>query len=472
MDDLTWLTAWRLRDLMIAKTISPVDVTKHFLQRIDDLDKTLHSFITVAHEQALTAARDAERLLMVGEEAGPLFGIPLSIKDNYWTKDIRTTAGSLLFKDFQPSEDSVYAERSRRAGAIIIGKTNLPEFATYPRTINRLGPECVNPWDIERISGGSSGGAAASVAAALNPLAIGSDGGGSIRIPAALCGVLGLHPSNGRVPRYGGIGGSLVFSGAGPMTRDVRDAAMLFQALAGPDPRDPSCMHDTPPDYLSNLNAGIRGVRMHWIGNSGEMAGLDSGVVAQCAKAALRFEEAGAHVEQTDLSLEVEQWFDAFYLILDADRYAFIGQQIWEDPAQRGLLSEYAREHFARARNISAVEYVRALRAKMRLTAKLNQIFETCDLVLTPTVARIAPRIDGPVVRQPLVAFTFIVNYSGFTAATVPCGFIDGLPIGMQIIGRPNTEPLVLRAARAFEQIQAWSSVRPKLFDRTLSSRA
>src|SRR5437588_279917 len=177
----------------------------------------------------------------------------------------------------------VRAERSRAAAAVFIGKTNLPEFALFPRTINLLTPECVNPWDLQRTSGGSSGGAAASMAAGLTPLAIGSDGGGSIRIPAALCGVFGLHPSNGRVPRHGGFGGTLIFSGAGPITRDVRDAAMLLQVLAGADSRDPTSMKEPPPDYLASLESGVAGLRALWVPACGRIEGLDRRVVAAVA---------------------------------------------------------------------------------------------------------------------------------------------------------------------------------------------
>jgi Asp-tRNA(Asn)/Glu-tRNA(Gln) amidotransferase A subunit family amidase len=456
----TWMPGWRLRDLMVRKELSPVEVTQHFLDRIDNVDPAIHAFITVAPELALDQARMAEESLASGTEPGPLFGLPISLKDNYWTHDIRTTAGSLLYKDHVPPEDSVYAERARRAGAIIVGKTNLPEFALFPRTVNRLVAECLNPWDLERTSGGSSGGAAASIAAGLTPLAIGSDGGGSIRIPAALCGVFGLHPSNGRVPRHGGMGGTLFLSGVGPITHDVRDAAALFQVLAGPDPRDPSCTKGAPPDYLESLEAGVEGLKFLWVSDYGDVGEPDQRVVEVASKAAASLEELGARVEQSRKGFAAEEWMDAFYTIMNADRYAQIGQQIYENPSARGLLSDYGRDHFSRARGITAVEYSRALQTRFRVVDYMHRMFDDNDLLLSPTVGILAPSLAGPIVRRPLVAYTFIVNYSGFTASTVPCGFVDGLPVGLQVIGRPNHEATVLRASRALEKMQPWARPR------------
>ncbi len=460
-DDLAWKAGWQLRELMVRGDLSPVEVVSYFLERIERLDPHLHAFITVARDDALAHARAAERIRASGAPAGPLFGVPVSVKDNLWTRGIRTTAGSVLYQDHVPSEDSVHVERVRRAGGIIVGKTNLPEFALFPRTLNRLTPECVNPWDLERTCGGSSGGSAASVAAGMTPLSVGSDGGGSIRIPAALCGVVGLHPSNGRVPRHGGIAGNPLFSGVGPITRDVRDAATLFGVLAGPDPRDPTAMPDPPPDYLRSLEDGVDGLRMLWVARPGDVPEVDPAVVAEAEGAALGFAELGATVEASGESLGMEEWFDAFYVLMDVDRYASLGQRLYEDPSARGVLSQYARDHFARAAGITAVEYARASHARLRLIPRLNDLFGSWDVILSPTVGIVAPSVAGSIVRPPLVGYTFLVNFAGFTAATVPCGFVRGLPVGLHIVGRPNAEALVLRIARAFEQAHPWAHRRP-----------
>ena len=470
-NDIMWTPGWRLRELMLRRELSPVEVVGHFLERIERLDPTLNSFITVAPEDALRQARAAEATLSGGgAQPGPLFGLPISLKDNYWTKGLRTTAGSLVYKDHVPSEDSVCAERARAAGAIIVGKTNLPEFALFPRTVNRLTAECVNPWDTATSSGGSSGGAAASVAAGLTPLAIGTDGGGSIRIPAALCGVFGLNPSNGRVPRWGGFGGTLFFSGAGPITRDVRDGATLFQVLAGADARDPSCMKEPVPDYVRSLDEGVKGLKGLWVRSCGDIGPMDVEVIDAAARALRRLEDVGLGVEESASGFGAERWIEAFYVIMNADRYALFGQQLYEDPSVRGLLSEYGRDHFSRARTITAAEYVRSMQARIRLVAEWDRMFEGYDVVLSPTVGMTAPPISGPIVRQPLVAYTFLVNFAGYCAATVPCGFVGGLPIGLQIIARPNKEALVLRLAKALEVARPWASHRPPRLESPVTS--
>jgi Asp-tRNA(Asn)/Glu-tRNA(Gln) amidotransferase A subunit family amidase len=461
--EFAWLTADQLRKLMVTRQASPVEVTRAFLSRIHDLDPFLHSFLTVAADDALRDARVAEQQLLAGCEPGPLFGVPISIKDLFWTRGMRTTAGSLVYADFVPSEDSVHAERVRAAGAIIVGKTNLPEFALFPRTANRLGPECLNPWDTSRSSGGSSGGAAASVAAGLTPLAVASDGGGSIRIPAAFCGTYGLYPSFGRVPKHGGFGGTLFFSGVGPIARDVRDAAALLQVLAGWDRRDPSSRKDEPPDYAESLDKGVEGQRFIWVGESASTADVDTRVVDRARFAATRFQELRARIDVAPIGFESDRWMDAFYVIMNADRYASLGQELYEDPVRRALLSEYARDHFARSRPIAGVEYSRALQARFKVIEFLESLFGDADLLLTPTVGVLAPQVTGSITRQPLVAYTFMVNFAGYTAATVPCGFVDGLPVGLQIVGRPNAEAAVLRASRAFEQMQPWENQRPPI---------
>jgi Asp-tRNA(Asn)/Glu-tRNA(Gln) amidotransferase A subunit family amidase len=458
--DLGWMPAWELRDRLAAGGVSVVEAAAWFLDRIERLDAGVHAFITIARENALAQARALERRRAEGEPPGPLYGVPVSLKDNLQTRGIRTTAGSRLYEDHVPAEDSVHAERICGAGGIIVGKTNLPEFAVFPRTVNRLTAECLNPWDAARTCGGSSGGAAASVAAGMTPLAVGTDGGGSIRIPAALCGVCGLHPSRGRVPRHGGIAGHPLFSGVGPIARTVRDAALLLAVLAGPDPRDPAALPDPPPDYLAGLEDGVRGLRMRWVDRPSPDAAVDPAVVAQAERAAGRLAALGAAVEPAGGTFGIDEWFDAFYTIMDVDRYAALGQALYEDPSTRGRLSAYARDHFARARTITAVEYARALAARRRAIPALYRLFDDADVVLSPTVGIVAPEIAGPIARPPLVGYTFLVNFTGFTAMTVPCGLVRGLPAGLQIIGRPNAEALVLRVARALEQAQPWPDLR------------
>jgi Asp-tRNA(Asn)/Glu-tRNA(Gln) amidotransferase A subunit family amidase len=257
-DDLRWATAEQLRGLIGRREISPVEVVQACLDRIEALEPTLHSLITVASDRALEQAAEAEAAVRSGEPLGPLHGVPVTVKDEVWTEGIASSGGSLVFAQFVPDRDGAVAERLRRAGAIIVGKASLPEFASWPRSKNRLGPESVNPWDPTRISGASSGGSAAGVAAGLVPLSVGSDGGGSIRIPSSLCGTTGLYPTPGRVPSYGSFSYSLAGS-LGPIARTVRDAALLQHVIAGPDRRlvrRPTCWRGSKKAWPAPASAG------------------------------------------------------------------------------------------------------------------------------------------------------------------------------------------------------------------------
>ncbi|MCZ7570258.1 MAG: amidase [Ardenticatenaceae bacterium] len=456
------MAGWQIRDLITRKEVSPLEVARHFLDRIQELDSKLHCFLAIAPGAALEQAQRAQDAVLRQEPLGPLHGVPVSVKDMFWVKGMPATAGSLVYRDFMPDEDSVHAERLRKAGALILGKTNTPEFGLSGRTANRLGPECVNPWDLKRTSGGSSGGAAASVAAGMTPLAIGSDGGGSIRLPAAFCGVFGLHPSNGRVPRQGGFGGTLIFSGVGPITRDIRDAALLFQVLAGPDDRDPTCRRETPPDYLASLEEGVKGLAIAWTPDNGHITGSDAKVVESAHQAACRLGEWGAQVEEPDLKLDDPS--EAMGVITRADNYAFLGRILYDDPGTRGLLAPYSRIRYAGGREVTGAEYAMALKVRYQFIAQLDRSFEQYDLLASPTVGYLAPCMeDWPEMGMPpsLVAFTEMVNFSGYAAASVPCGFVQGLPVGLHLIARPNQEALLFRAARVLEQAQPWSPQHP-----------
>lgn len=456
-DNPAWrLPAWQLREQIVSGQRSPADVIRATLQRIADVDQQTHGFITVAAEQATEAAQACERALAAGQPAGPLCGVPVSVKDLYWTKGIRTTGGSLIYRDFVPAEDAIHVARLRAAGAIIIGKTNLPEFALFPRTLNRLGEECRNPWDLSRTPGGSSGGSAATVAAGMTALALASDGGGSTRIPAALCGVYGLYPSNGLIPRHGGIGSTVMFSNPGPISRDVRDAALLLQVLAGPDERDPACRGGPVPDYLADLDRPVDKVRMRWVGDCGAIDGIDPDVVSTARSAAGQLAELGADVSESAGSFAAERWMDSFYTMMMADRYASLGQKLYSNPGTRGLLSEYGRSHFQRGSVVTGAEYSHALALRPFAQAHMRGLLGDADVLLSPTVGVTAPALAGPITREPLVAFTFAVNYAGFAAATLPCGLVQGLPAGLQIIGRPGSEGLILQISRAFEAAHPW----------------
>lgn len=468
MDDLSWMPGWRLRDRILEGEIGPVEVVRHFLERIERIDGTIHSFLTVAPD-ALAAAGEAEKALKRGDPPGPLFGIPVSLKDHIATAGLRTTSGSRIYATHVPERDSLCAARLRRAGAIIVGKTNLPEFGLYWRTRNKLGPETLNPWDTGRTPGGSSGGAGASVAAGLTPLAIGSDRGGSSRIPAAFCGVVGMVASHGRIPVDPAERGSLFFTSIGPVTRDVRDAATLLEVLAQPDRRDPLGVIEMPARYSLELEQGSRQLRVAWWSDLGDVEGVDQRVVDTARASTVALEEWGAAVSAPDLNLRVETLRDVFFAISQADRWEH-AQALWEDPAQRALLTDYGRASFAAHTDMTVREFTAAMRARVQLIGRLRDIFDDYDVLLSPTVGLVAPRLDDdwgttgiPVIFN---AYTYFVNLAGLTAASVLCGFVDGMPVGLHVVGPPGGEATVLRVCRALEERLSLSTQFPSIADR------
>ncbi len=448
---------------------------QHTIDRIERLEPTLHSMITVAADQAIDAARAAEDSIMRGESVGPLHGIPLSVKDLVATKGIRTTFGSRLYEDHVPDVDASVCERARAAGAIIVGKTNTPEFGLYGRAINLVADEAVNPWDTARVAGGSSGGSGVAVAAGLGPVSIGTDGGGSIRIPSAFNGIFGLQPSRGLVPHYPDLTWS-PNSGIGPMTRDVRDAALLLGAIAGHDSRDPLTLQHDVPDYAAGLDDGVDGLRFAWSPDFGFIDPVDARVVETIGAATSAFEEAGAFVENPPLRLE-DVW-DALrrFPVISREKSAeefehlrpsdlptisdFLAS-LASDPRKRELVSIYVLD---RAERPSHLDYTMSIPPRVRNLPvdSLDSIFERYDLLLSPVTSRIAP-LCGEHFHVPwtYTAYTYLVNISGYCAASVPCGFVDGMPVGMQIMGRPGDELTVLRAARAFELRRPWAEPTP-----------
>ncbi|MGL3108195.1 amidase [Bradyrhizobium sp. BR 1432] len=463
--DLHWAPAWQVRDAIIERRLSATEVTRHFIARIAALDPAIHSFITVAEKQALAQAEAIDQQIQRGERVGPLAGVPISIKDQFWTRGIRTTGGSRVYADHVPEQDSIHVARLRAAGGIIIGKTNTPEFGTFWRTVNRVAKECVNPWDVKRTSGGSSGGAAASVAAGFGPLALGSDSGGSIRLPSAMCGVLGVLPSNGRVPSHGCFGSSTLFlSGVGPIARDVRDAATFLQLVARPWSADPLCRTDEAPDLLASLDFGVAGLRVGWWEINGISGLVEADVIAATRKAALGLESLGARFNDS-VVLETAGLDEAWKVLDFVDRYAALGEKLYADAALRSKLSPYARVRFAEAKKATAAQYSRAVLRRAEFIRAVEKAFENCDVLLAPTVGYVAPVIKsvGPTERIPaLVAYTLAVNVAGYTAASIPCGVVRGMPVGLQVIARPNQEALLLRVCRAFELAWPWAQRKPR----------
>ncbi len=466
-NELAFAPATELRRLIDAKEVSIVELTELFYQRIQRLDPQLNAYLTLCQDEALEQARQAQETVQRANPVGPLHGIPISIKDLELTKGIRSTLGSAVFQDRVPDIDSVVVERVRQSGAIILGKTNTPEFGQSGTTENLLGDACRNPWNTERTPGGSSGGAAAALAAGLCTLATGSDGGGSIRIPASFSGLFGIKPSQGRVPRYGGYGlpASNQFSQSGPMSRTVADTALLLQVLAGPDPRDPTSLRETPEDYSAGLNGGVNGWRIAWSSDLG-YAGVDPEVVQITSQAAQVFEELGASVEETSLTLEDP--FPAFYDIFATGTYTSYGHLLEE---RADDFTHYVRSTLEHAASLTAADFSRALLRVDQLRRQMELFFDDYDLLLTPTMAVPAfpigerPTVIGGREVNPFwgyLPFTFPINMTGQTASSVPCGFsADGMPIGLHIVGPKGAEAKVLQASAAFEQARPWAHHRP-----------
>lgn len=467
--DLAFAPAWRLADLVRTRQVSPVELATLFLDRIATQNPKLNAYLTIASDAALDAAKTAERLLLSGASVGPLHGVPLSIKDLLDTAGIRTTYGSRVYREHVPQEDAPAVARLRRAGAIILGKTNTPEFGQSTTTENLLGDHCRNPWRLDRTTGGSSGGAAAAVAAGLGPLALGSDGGGSIRIPAGFCGVVGLKPTFGRVPASGGLGGMPLFAHVGPIARTVRDVALMLDVIAGYDCRDPHAWRASSPDFLSALSdapeRALRGLRVAWSVDLG-YARVDPEVRSKAAPAAHSFLDAGCLLE--DAPPPNGPPFPIFGPIVAVDEYVADGHLLEDHAAD---LMPYVRSTLEHGQILMAYEYARALRALEHFRAQMATFFTKYDLLLCPTnavpafpVGQRPKMVDGHEVDFLWGAFPFTTafNLTGQPAISVPCGFSsEGLPLGLQIVGRFGDEVTVLRAAAAFEQAHPWADAKP-----------
>jgi Asp-tRNA(Asn)/Glu-tRNA(Gln) amidotransferase A subunit family amidase len=471
---LTTASALELAALVRERQLSPVEVTSHFLDRIAAYDGELGSFITVAAEQAMTAAHAAERALLAGEELGPLGGVPIGVKDLTATRGIRTTYGSLLMADFVPDADDVPAERVRRAGAIIVGKTSTPEYGWKGTTENLLSGPCRNPWDTARVAGGSSGGSAAALAARLVPLATGSDAGGSIRIPASCCGVFGIKPTFGRVPadyrRQTGGWGALSQNGA--MAHTVADAALLLGALAGYDERDARSLREPPADYLAAAaQPSVAGLRVGW---APDMDGvpLDPAVRTATARTVALMEDLGAEVDEAAPAVVSADAVSTWATLSLTDLAVHLGPVI--AAGKGGLLPPRLVRWLEDAMAWPATRYAMALRALEWHRARFTTYFATHDVLAMPTLAVPPFPIDEPPTRidgrevHPSWGFTpFCVhaNLTGRPAVSIPCEpGPDGLPIGIQLVGRHGGEETLLRAAAALEEVMPWAGRMPPRF--------
>jgi aspartyl-tRNA(Asn)/glutamyl-tRNA(Gln) amidotransferase subunit A len=465
--ELWSLTLSEAADLIARGRISPVELTTALLHRIERIEPRLSSFITVTAEEALEQARSAEAEIRRGQDRGPLHGIPLAIKDLFETEGVRTTAGSKHLAAYLPAADSAVVARLKEAGAILLGKLNMHEWAMSVTNINPHWQTCANPWDLTRISGGSSGGAGAALAAEFCLGAIGSDTAGSIRIPSSFCGVVGLKPTFGRVSLRGALPLSWNLDHAGPMARRVQDAALLLQMIAGYDPDDP-CSIPMPPGDDAELRSGVRGWRVGLAldGFFSASKRPDPEVIAAVLAAAQVFEQLGAHV--TEIALDGAQAATRAALnMIVADAAAYHHERLERQPDDFGA---DVLDSLRRGAALPATEYAQARRAQSSFRRQIERVFDGYDVLLTPTMPVAAPPVEEPQgdrsTRPSLVSYTAPFNLAGVPALSLPCGFTgDHLPIGLQILARPWAEATALRAGYAYEQATDWHLRRPPLSD-------
>ena len=470
MTTLPWMSVADLARVIATKEVSPVEVVRAHLDRIAALDGGLHAFITVTAEAALDAARVAEDELAAGCARGPLHGVPFALKDLFDTAGVRTTGGSKILADRVPTVDSTVARRLRAGGAILLGKLNMHEFAYGPEGLNVHYGTSRNPWDATdtRIAGGSSSGSGVAVAAGLAPFALGSDTGGSIRIPDSLCGITGLKPTYGRVSRAGVLPLAWSMDHVGPMTRTATDAALVLRALAGYDAGDPTTSVLPVVDYTVALTGDVKGLRVGLLGAAFlEAAAPEVRMAVEAAAKAL--EGLGARVDEVRLE-HVTDVAPAAMAIVGAEALAYHAEWVRTRPG------DYQPDVLERLRIgafVSGVHYVRGQQARALFRAAVDEALAKRDVLLAPATPIAAPRVgetevmlgDGKTdVRSSLIRLTRPFNVSGHPACAVSCGFTaGGLPIGLQIVGRPFDEATVLRTADAYQRITDWHTRRPPL---------
>jgi aspartyl-tRNA(Asn)/glutamyl-tRNA(Gln) amidotransferase subunit A len=464
-DELAYFGLREIRDRIRRKEISAVALVEAQLSRIERLQPRVNAFITVSAEEARRQARAADAEAAAGRLRGPLHGVPLTLKDIVATRAVRTTSGSKILSATIPEADATVVERLRAAGAIFLGKTNLHEFAFGVSNLNpHFGP-VRNPWDPERIPGGSSGGSGAALAAGLGYGSVGSDTGGSIRIPSALCGTVGLKPTYGRVSRHGVTPLAWSLDHIGPMARRVEDVALLYEILAGPDPRDPSTARKhagSPSQRLGELPEGLRmGVARRYFFES-----CDAEVSAAVESALGDLQGLGLRPVEINIP-EAEQQDAVRNVIAFAEAAAFHDRWIRERPQDYG---PDVRESLRLGKQILATEYLAAQRARRTVLFAFRRVFESVDLLVSPAVPSPAPRMSeeklssGEPLRPGLLRLPSSFNTVGFPALVLPCGFTSaGLPIGLQLAAAPWREEVLLQVAHAYETIHAWWRRRPAL---------
>ena len=460
--ELHYLTIGEAAPLIAAGDLSPVELTRAYLDRIAAIDGRLDSYVTLTSELALSQARQAEAEIAAGNYRGPLHGIPIALKDLYDTAGIKTTAMSRVTPDRVPDKDATTVAKLYAAGVVLLGKLAMHEFALGGPDFTSLFPPARNPWNTEHMPGGSSSGSGAAVAAGLCMGALGSDTGGSIRGPASMCGIVGIKPTFGRVSNYGVVPLSWSQDHCGPMTWTVEDTAIMLQAIAGHDPKDPTTADVPVPDYLAALRDGVRGLT---VGVPREYfyegaPGVDVQVIEAAERALETLSELGAEIRDVEIP-HIKYAQAANQVIMMSEAYSFHEANL---KSRRQDYGDMVRNRFLLGGLLSASDYNQALRMRRVIKDEMADALHRADVLVTPTYASPAPKIEGyaggTTLTQP--SFTGPFNVSGLPAVSTPSGLSDdGLPMGLQIVGRPFDEATVLRVAHAYEQTARFIDRRP-----------
>lgn len=483
--ELYELTIQQAQRLLRAKEISSFELTRSVLQRIEAVESRVKAYLCTLPEAALKCAEEADRLRAQGDER-PLLGIPLAIKDILCTKGVETTCGSRILKGFIPPYDATAVAKLRAAGMILLGKTNTDEFAMGSSTENSGYFPTHNPWDLSRVPGGSSGGSAAAVAADECLGALGSDTGGSVRQPAAFCGVAGLKPTYGRVSRYGLVAFASSLDQVGPLGKDVTDCALLLSLIAGHDPQDSTSADLPVPDYLAALKPDVSGMRLG-VPREYFVEGMQP-EVEQAVHAALGvYRDLGAEIVEVSMP-HTEYALPVYYLLAPAEASANLARydgvrygysepdprDIWDvyrRTRQNGFGPEVKRRIMLGTYALSAgyydAYYLKAQKVRTLIKQDFDRAFERCQALIvptTPTIAfRIGEKVDDPLQMYLSDIFTLSLNLAGVCGISIPCGFADGLPIGLQVLGNAYDEATILRVAYAYEQATDWHLRKPPL---------
>ncbi len=485
-EELYYLTIKEAADKLKAREVSSRELTQAVLNRIDATDHKVRAFMTVIAEQALERADAMDKRLASGEATSPLAGIPINLKDVLSTKGVRTTCSSKILENFVPVYDATVAARLNEAGTVLVGKTNMDEFAMGSSTENSGFFTTHNPWNLDTVPGGSSGGSSAAVAAGMGFLSLGSDTGGSIRQPASLCGVVGFKPTYGRVSRYGLVAFASSLDQIGPFTRDVTDCALVMNVIAGFDERDSTSINSPVPDYTAGLNGDVKGVRLA-LPKEYFVEGMEPGVEQAVRTAVAKLQELGAIVEEVSMPY-TKYALATYYIIAPSEasanlaRYDGIKYGLSDRQAKNlldGYLSTrdegFGREvkrrimigTYALSSGYYDAYYLKAQKVRTLIKSDFDKIFENFDAVIAPTSPTVAFKI-GEKANDPLAMYlsdvcTLPANMAGVPGISIPCGFSDGLPVGLQIIGPALGEEKVLQVAYAYEQATDWHKQHPPL---------